>query len=143
MRRVEVIEEEERPKDPGILDDGDALANVGRGAVLGKGADEEKRRAGIDERRDVEPNRHVAYGDQPVDYAGDAGDMHGPDTRPLPVARSNCPQLIGEEAAHSPGGAEDESAEQRRLRPKQRPSRRIEALPLRRGEVERFRIVER
>src|SRR5258708_23940514 len=117
MRRVEVIEEEERPKDPGILDDGDALANVGRGAVLGKGADEEKRRAGIDERRDVEPNRHVAYGDQPVDYAGDAGDMHGPDTRPLPVAGTNRPHLIGQEAAHPPGRGPDATAPQPRLRP--------------------------
>ena len=65
MRRMEIVEQEQRPENPCVLDDRRAPLGLGHGAMFGERTHHGEARAGIDEAGDVNPKRHPADPDQP------------------------------------------------------------------------------
>ena len=54
MRGMQIVEQEQRPENPGVLDDRRSPLDLGHGAMFGERTHQREARARIDEARDIE-----------------------------------------------------------------------------------------
>ena len=139
---MEIVVEEQEPQHRRALDDSGALGNDAFRLVLGKGADEEQRRARIDEDRQIGERAHAADAPEPGDHHGAAEEMPRPDAGQRLVAFEDRPALVPQEARDRPERADDEPAGEAGLRLDEAAGERAETLPVRRRPVVGFRVVE-
>jgi len=143
MRRMEVVEQEQRPQNLGVFDDRRPTLRLGHGAMFGERAHHGEARPRIDEAGDVEPKGHPCDDDDPDQ---DRRALQEVAAEPHSCAGLVAPSVlreIADEAADQKGGAESDAPEERRLGVPDRAPHRPQAAQSARRPVVAFGVLER
>src|ERR1700677_748550 len=143
MRRMQVVEQEKRTENSGVLDYRGSLAHLLLGAMLGEGADHSEAHARIDKARDIDPERHAADADHPDENDRAFEEVARDDPACVALAPPGVASQAANETRDRPGRTEHHAAQKRRLRGNKGAAERPESAPLSVRPVIALGIIER
>src|SRR6202050_5532861 len=116
MRRMQVVEQEKRPENSSVLDNRRSLAHLLLGAMLGEGANQGEAHAGIDEARNIDPERHAADAEHPDENDGAFEEVPRDDHARVALAPPDGTSKTANKHRDRPCRHEDHAPGKRRLR---------------------------
>ena len=140
---MQIVEQEQRPQNPGVLDDRRATLRLGHGPMLGERAHHGKARAGIDEAGKVNPQRHPADCHHPDQHRRAQDEVARESAARAAVVAPCVARQLADEAPDQKRRTDYDASEEGRLGVRDRAPDWTEAAPTGFSPVIALRVIER